>query len=315
MSSPLESAPAAPTGNGRDTREAATPEPTTTRAACPGEGLSLGPGSLTWRFFGDWRLYLFIGRSGLLQNMHPGVSAVLEENSVVFKSPWARIMGSIPDILGVIYDPPGQQTPRRVSGFHGGLSATDSQGRHWEALDPGVFFWTHATFVELIVAINEHFGTPLNHSERDDLVAESVLWWQSYELSKDEAPRDWESFHAYWTQTLTGVLERTPTAEFTLRTPRAKVSAPPGVPRRLWRIVRYPAMAAYLRLSIALLPSEARRVLGVAPSAADRRLLKGLGWVVRHAWSLLPEAWRYHPRARAGITRAHAEHQGHGGTM
>jgi uncharacterized protein (DUF2236 family) len=308
MSCSLEGAPAASTGNGRDTREAATPEPTTTRAACPGEGLSPGPGSLTWRFFGDWRLYLFIGRSGLLQNMHPGVSAVLEEHSVVFKNPWARIMGSIPDILGVIYDPPRQQTPRRVSGFHSGLSATDSQGRHWEADDPGVFFWTHATFVELIVSINEHFGTPLTHSQLDQLIDESVLWWHSYGLNKAQAPRDWASFHAYWTSTLNNVLERTPTAEFTLRTPRAKVPAPPGVPRPLWRIIRHPAMAAYLRLSIALLPPEARRVLGVESTVAEQRLLKGLGWIVRHAWLLLPEAWRYHPRA-------HAEHQGHGATI
>jgi hypothetical protein len=96
-------------------------EPVTTGGAGLGDGRSLGPGSLTWRYFGDWRLYLFIGRTGLLQNMHPGVSAVLEEHSVVFKNPWARIMGSIPDILGVIYDLPvlGAQQRLVVAGAVG----------------------------------------------------------------------------------------------------------------------------------------------------------------------------------------------------
>jgi uncharacterized protein (DUF2236 family) len=300
----LESAPAVLAGWSRDVSDTAAPrEPTKSEAVGPGDVRPLGPGSLTWRYFGDWRLYLFIGRTGTIQNMHPGVSAVLEEHSVVFKNPWARIMGSIPKILGVVYDAPEQQTPRRVAGFHAGLHATDSHGRYWEASDPEVFSWTHATFVELIVAINKFFGTPLTHSELDQLVAESVPWWQSYEKPGGPVLHDWASFHAYWTRTLTEVLEHTPTAEFTLQTPRAKVPAPPGVPRLLWLMIRYPAMSAYLRLSIALMPPDVRHVLGVKSSATEQRLLRVFGWIVRHIWSRLPVRWRYHPRARAGIIR------------
>ncbi|HEX5853212.1 MAG TPA: oxygenase MpaB family protein [Solirubrobacteraceae bacterium] len=271
--------------------------------AGPGKGRSVGPGSLIWTYLGDWRLFLFIGRTGAIQNMHPGVSAVLEAKSVVFKNPWARVMGSIPTILGTVYDAPEQQTPKRVSGFHDGLSAIDSQARHWHTLDPEVFYWTHATFVELIVAINEFFGTPQTATEKDQLIAESVLWWQPYGLSERPVLRDWASFHAYWIRNLNEVLERTPTAEFTLRSPRAKVPAPPHVPRLLWLIIRYPVMVAYLRLSIALMPPEVRRVLGVRSSTAEQHLLRTFGWVVRHGWPPLPERWRYHPRARAGISR------------
>jgi uncharacterized protein (DUF2236 family) len=37
-----------------------------------------------------------------------------------------------------------------------------------------VFWWSHATFVESIIAGSEYFGTPLTPAEKDQLIAEGV---------------------------------------------------------------------------------------------------------------------------------------------
>jgi uncharacterized protein (DUF2236 family) len=128
-------------------------------------GLPIGPDSLTWRWLGDRRLLLFLARTGTLQNMHYAVGAALQDHSDFFADPWDRLLRSIPPILGVIYDPPEMATAIAVRDYHKDLKGTDPKGRRYHALNPEVYWWTHATFIEVIVAMNDHFGTPLTGEE------------------------------------------------------------------------------------------------------------------------------------------------------
>jgi uncharacterized protein (DUF2236 family) len=264
----------------------------------------LGPDSLTWKYFGDRRLLLFVGRSGTLQNMHPAVGAALQQHSNFFDNPWDRIFRSIPYILGTVYDPQPEPTAQQVRDFHKDLKGIDSRGERYHALNPDVYWWTHVTFVELVIAINEHFGTPLTEAQKDQVVAEGVTWWERYGLSSRPVITTYAEFEAYWNRMLDQELEANATTDYALRIGTAEIPPPPRVPAPAWAILRRPVMAANVWLATALMPERGREILGMSWSTRDQRLFETFATIVRVGWPLLPAKLRYYDRAYVNMKRA-----------
>jgi uncharacterized protein (DUF2236 family) len=266
----------------------------------------VGPGSLTWRHFGDRRLLLFLGRTGMLQNMHPAVGAALQQHSNFFQDPWDRLFRSIPPILGVIYDPPGSPTATMVRDFHKDIKGLDTRGRRYHALSPEVFWWTHVTFVEGILAVNDFFGTPLTRAESDQLFAESVTWWRRYGLSDRPVFSSYAEFGEYWQRMLGEELERNTTTDHAIGLVGTPVPPPPAIPRAIWPLIRGPFMRFNLWLGTGLLPPRARDILGLPWTARDQRRLRIFAAVVRRTWPLLPRRVRYERRAYLNMKRVSA---------
>lgn len=267
----------------------------------------LGPDSLTWKYLGDRRLLFFTHRTGTLQNMHPAVAAVLLEHSDFFEDPYDRFARSIPRILGVVYDGPDARTGHRVRDFHKGLKATDHAGRRWHALDPKVYYWTHVTFVEMIVAMTDAFGRPLTLAEKDRLIAESVEWWAAYGMTeKAVVAHDWRTFDAYWRYMLEEELERNAVTDFAFADGR-HYPAPAGLPPNLWKLLASPVDRSSRWFSTALMPERAREILGLEWRRADQAAFDAFRVSVRRAWPLVPPMQRYAPRAQAGIRRVQAQ--------
>lgn len=271
-------------------------------------GAPLGPGSLTWKYLGDRRLLLLVGRTGTLQNMQPAVGAALQDHSNFFDNPWDRIFRSIPMILGTVYDTDADDTAVQVRDFHKDLKGTDSRGHRYHALNPDVFWWTHATFIEVIIAMNEHFGTPLTLAEKNQLVAEGLTWWRRYGLSSRPEIADYASFEAYWNRMLDEELESNKTTDYAFGLGSEKIPPPPGVPGLAWALVRRPVMTANVWLANALMPERGREILGLTWSANDERAFRVVAAGVRTGWPLLPARLRYYERAYINIERSkHAE--------
>lgn len=269
----------------------------------PVVGAPLGPGSLTWRFFGDRRALLFLGRTGTLQNMHPAVGAALQQHSNFFDDPWDRLFRSIPPILGTVYDEDGTATARTVRDFHTDLKGHDSRGRRYHALHPDVYWWTHVTFVESIIATQEYFGTPFTPAEKDQLVAEGVTWWRRYGLSMRPAFGTYAEFEAYWNRMLDEELERNATTDYAMAMDTVHVPAPPFVPDLLWPVVQRPFMRFSRWMTNALMPERGRQILGLTWSERDERRLRRFAALVRAVWPLLPRRVTTHMRAREAMRR------------
>ena len=277
----------------------------TTLAAAPS-----GPDSLLWKYFGDSRLLLFLGRTGTLQNMHPAVGAALQDHSNFFDDPWDRLLRSLPAILGMIYDDDSEAQSGRVRDFHKNLKGTDSGGRRYHALNPDVFWWTHATFVETVITMNEHFGTPLTDSEKDQLIREGVTWWRTYGLSDRVAIDNYADFKQYWDETIANVLESNATTDFAMAIAFTRIPAPPGIPGVVWEAIRIPVMQANVWIGNSMLPPKCREILGQSWNPWDELLFRTFATGVRIVWPVLPERVRYMPRAYAGIKRVRAERAG-----
>lgn len=266
----------------------------------------LGPSSLAWRYFSDWRGILVSLWAGSMQNMYPGLGAGVQEHSRFFDERWERLFRSLYPIAGVVYDGlDAARTAREVRDYHLGVKGTDRHGRPYHALDPDTFFWAHATFVMVPVLVCQHFGRPLREAQKEQLYAESMQWYRLYGVSDRPAPADWRGFRAYFDRMCTEVLEDNPATRAVLDLRR--LDKPPALgwlPEGLWPVIRVPISRSMVWLTVGMYPPVVRARLGYRWSRRSAFALWLLGRTVALGWQLVPFERRYHPRARAAWRRA-----------
>ncbi|ASR36475.1 hypothetical protein BAY61_17320 [Prauserella marina] len=266
----------------------------------------LGPDSLTWRYFGDWRGLLIALWAGSMQNMHPGLGAGVEQHSRFFAERWQRLFRSLYPIGGVVYDGPrAEATAREVRGYHDTIKGTDRHGRRYHALDPGTFYWAHATFFVSTLLIAENFMGGLTEAQKRTLFDEHVTWYRMYGMSMRSVPGSWEEFGAYWDHMCADVLEDNKATRDVLDIGAiAKPATLRLLPGPLWRLARIPMAKGFVWLTVGMYDPVVRQRLGYSWSARDERLHRLFGRAVNAAFRLVPFERRYHPRARAGWRRA-----------
>ncbi len=234
-------------------------------------GLPLGPESLTWQLFADHRMALLGPRAAVLQNMLPALGQGVEDHSVWFAETLARLARSIPPIFGTVYGPDPEATGHQVRDFHTSIKGTMPDGRPYSALNPETYYWAHATFVEHLVVATDTFIRPLGRAEKDQIIAESVTWFERYGVSARGIPTTWAAFEAYWDDALEHRLVRHRTAAYGVGYATKGWPRPARVPRPLWWLVRRPVNAissfAHHRWPAAAGPRDPRPALGRRPRA------------------------------------------------
>ncbi|GDY31646.1 oxygenase MpaB family protein [Gandjariella thermophila] len=269
----------------------------------------LGPDSLTWKYFGDWRGLLAALWAGSMQNMHPELGVAVEQHSRFFEERWQRLFRSMYPIGGVVYDGPrAVRTAHEVRGYHNTISGVDRHGRPYHALNPDTFYWAHATFFMSVILTVEYFGGGLSELDKRRLFDEHVRWYRLYGVSMRPVPPDWESFQAYWEHMCREVLEDNGATRDVLDV--HALARPPALswlPAALWRLLRIPLGRGYLWITVGMYHPAVRERLGYRWTRTDELLLRWFGRLVHHGWKLVPRSRRYHPRARAGWRRAAGE--------
>lgn len=296
------------------TQHTSAAEPLTSDAlgtGCPAAGYGtspspLGPNSLTWKYFGDWRGLLQGPWAGSMQNMHPQLGAAVEEHSTFFRERWPRLLRSLYPIGGVVFD--GDRAPTtgaEVRDYHVTIKGVDAQGRRYHALNPDVFYWAHATFFVGTLIVAERFCGGITDAERRQLFDEHVQWYRMYGMSMRPVPATWEDFQAYWDRMCREVLEDNYATRAVLDlTDLPKPPFAPWIPDWLWRLQRRALAPFFVWLTVGLYEPPVRTLLGYEWSARDEWLHRRFGGLVRVVFALVPRRRRMHPRARTGWDRA-----------
>ncbi|MGA6167577.1 oxygenase MpaB family protein [Amycolatopsis magusensis] len=266
----------------------------------------LGPDSLTWKYFGDWRGLLIALWAGSMQNMHPELGAGVEEHSRFFEERWQRLFRSLYPIGGVIYDGPrAHETAKQVRGYHDTIKGIDSKGRPYHALNPGTFYWAHATFFVSALLIAENFMGGLTAAQQREMFDEHVRWYRMYGMSMRPVPETWEEFQEYWHRMCTEVLEDNKATRDVLDIREiAKPAALGWLPSPVWNLVRGLVARNFVWLTVGMYDPPIREKLGYTWTTRDARLHRLTGKLINAAFKLVPFERRYHPRARAGWRRA-----------
>lgn len=266
----------------------------------------LGPDSLTWRIFGDWRGLLQGPWAGSMQNMHPQLGAAVEEHSIFFRERIPRLLRSLYPIGGVVFDGDhAPQTGAQVRDYHIGIKGVDSQGRRYSALNPDVFYWAHSTFFMGTILTAERFGGGLTEDQKRQLFDEHILWYRQYGMSMRPVPRTWEEFQEYWDHMCRNVLENNYAAREVLDlSTMPKHPSLEWIPDFLWKLNLKILGPFAVWVTVGLYDPPVRELMGYTWSDRDELLHRLFGKAVHHAFKMLPERRRRHPRARAGWDRA-----------
>lgn len=274
-------------------------------SASADEPVPLGPDSLTWKYFGDWRGLLLALWAGSMQNMHPELGAGVEQHSEFFNERWQRLFRSLYPIGGVIYDgPQAHQTALQVRGYHNTIKGTDNWGRRYHALNPDTYYWAHATFFMSTILIADHFMGGLSEADKRTLFDEHVQWYRMYDMSMRPVPNSWEEFQRYWEHMCAEVLEDNKATRDVLDiTKLDKPNALPWLPDAVWKLVRGTVARQFVWLTVGMYHPAVRARLGYRWTKWDRRRHRLVGRLVNAAFTLVPFERRYHPRARAGWRR------------
>jgi uncharacterized protein (DUF2236 family) len=268
--------------------------------------IPLGPDSLTWRYFGDWRGLLQGPWAGSMQNMHPQLGAAVEEHSTFFRERWPRLLRSLYPIGGVVFDADrAPLTGAEVRDYHVDIKGVDARGRRYHALNPDVFYWAHSTFFMGTLIVAERLCGGLTDAEKRQLFDEHVEWYRMYGMSMRPVPATWEEFQTYWNHMCNDVLENNYAARAVLDL--TELPKPPWaewMPDRVWRGQRKMLAPFFVWFTVGLYDPAVRQLMGYTWSGRDEWLHRRLGQLVHVAFSLLPKRSRMHPRARAGWDRA-----------
>jgi len=272
---------------------------TTSPATAP-----LGPGSLLWRYAGDWRSMLPGISAGLLQLMDPALGAGVTEHSAFFSEPFERVYRSVPQIWATIFEPEDGGRGRAIRDIHRSIKGHDDHGRRYHALDPDTFWWAHATFTwDIFRSIDVFHPGRLSRSHREQLYAETVTWYSRYEMSMRPVPPTYDDFVTEFRRITRDVLELTPAAARAVELARTgSVSLPSGSLPFIGALAGPLLTPGARNLAFGCLPRAVRERFAIPWSAADQVAFNAFAAAVRNGFRIVPypvNAWTFQVAQRA----------------
>jgi len=263
-----------------------------------------GPDSEAWALSRESMLLLGAGpRALLLQIAHPAVAAGVDEHSDFRSDPWSRLAATLTSYLRIVYGstPIARAEIRRLNALH-----TSVVGAGYNARDPELSLWVHATLVDSTLVANERWIAPLTAERRERAYQETRPVGRAFGVPDGLLPPDLAAFEAYVASMLApdgpvhpGALA-CDLATVVLHPPLA-----PLLPVAAPLLARIPPEAYSWTLwpSIGLLPPAVREAYGLPWGPGQRAVAAWLvaGW---RAWRpLLPASWRQMPQALAADAR------------
>lgn len=267
------------------------------RAVDPTQSL-FGPRSLSWRVHRETSLLLGGGRALLLQIAHPLVAAGVADHSGFERAPLQRLwrtldltltmtFGSAADALRAV-----RQIERVHASVHGVLAADVGpfrRGTRYDANDPALLFWVHATLFDSGLDAYERFVARLSPAERQALYEESKISARLFGIPTHVIPATWDDFRGYMRAMLGGPTLAVGPAS---RAIAAALLSPP-LPFGLRQ------MAGATRIfTLGLLPAAIRRRYGYSWTKAHEQALRVLTVAIRTGLPVLPKIVRDFPHAR-----------------
>ncbi|MFD6456028.1 oxygenase MpaB family protein [Nocardia sp. NPDC060220] len=237
--------------------------------------------SLLRRYVGDRRFLLALPRAVGLQILHPAIATALDEHMAMRL--WYHKARTVSQTVHMAYHDRDQQ--HRMVNIHGHIGGTDDRGARFHALNPDLFHFQHATYVEtLVVAINT-FIAPMSDRDHERLYEECCEWYLRFGVSARAMPQDWAGFGDYFERVCAQQLRLTPAG----RTLAPEIVRPTSwVPRLL------PSAAVR-----ELLHPRTKEPLDVRSRPGDRAAFRSYATGLRMAATVAPRRIRYVPSARA----------------
>ena len=172
-----------------------------------------GPESVTWKI--DREMVLFLGgpRSLLLQIAHPAVAAAVEEHSDFRVDPLGRLNRTLDAVFTIVFGDrkAAREAAARVVRRHGPVkgvidekSASPWSGKTYDARDPELLLWVHATLVDTALLVYELVVGKLERRERERYYEESRVVGELLGIPFTVLPKTLDDFEDYFRSMVDG---------------------------------------------------------------------------------------------------------------
>ncbi|MBU9766667.1 DUF2236 domain-containing protein [Mycobacterium sp. TNTM28] len=218
----------------------------------------LGPDTLLWRYLRDRRYLFVLPRAVCLQLLHPTIAAGITEHALLRERIWLHKKRTVTQAVNIAYTDTDMRPHIRFAHEH--VKGRDRAGNNYHALNPDVFHFQHATYVESLVMMVNTFIRKLSDDEHEQLYQECCAWYRRYGISTRPMPSSWAEFGTYFEDQCRTQLSAGPHFEPF----REQMFAPTD----WWpRVVPHRAIRAMQH-------ERAAELTGVTASARDRRSLR-----------------------------------------
>ncbi|HEU5029899.1 MAG TPA: oxygenase MpaB family protein [Spirillospora sp.] len=272
-----------------------------------------GPGSLIWRYAGDWRS-AFSGRAILLlQVAHPVVGAGVAEHSEFLEDRWGRLLRTVEstmNFLGYRGEERGRREAARLREIHKDIKGVDAQGRRYHALNPEAYLWVHATLLHGMIQTQRLFGTPITPDRERVLHGEWARLALALGITERHIPGSPAAFRDYFDTMVNERLEDNATVRLLIELDRKPLPPPPRwpLPDLAWSGVAGPPTVMLGRMGVGCLPPVLRERFGLRWTPADERRFRLFAQAMRAGDRVLVDRLRYSPIAARAMRRARRGH-------
>ena len=251
----------------------------------------IAPGSLLWKYAGDFRSLTPGASAGLMQLMYPPLGTAVAEHSEFFSDPFGRIYRSVPQIWASIFEPDAEARARGIRDLHAGIKGME-RGRRYHALDPETFWWAHATFTwEIFRSVELFHPETLTAGQEEELYAETVEWYARYGMSMKPVPGDYAAFRAKFHRVCAEELAPNPAADRALDIALhgRGVSVLPNAPALIGRAASMLAEPGARSDALGCLPEIVRERFGIPWSPLDQIVFSARRQAVLRSWEVVPD--------------------------
>jgi uncharacterized protein (DUF2236 family) len=265
-----------------------------------------GPGSEVWKIGRERALLLGGGAALLLQISHPLVAAGVSAHSTFPQGAFDRLRSTLDATLRITFGDRDQAeraaagvraTHARVRGTLQRAAGPFPAGTAYDAEDPDLALWVHATLVVTGLDTYHRFVRPLGPEARARYYEEARAFGALFGVDDRVMPRTYPGFVRYFRDMVEGpVLVVGPDAlrlsREILRPPLPLPMAPAGPINRL--------------ITVALLPPRIREAFGLRWTARETSAFRALASGSRWMLPLVPPSLRYWPHSTAARRRVAA---------
>jgi len=247
-----------------------------------------GPGSISWRVNREAALLLGGGRALLMQVAHPLVAAGVADHSDFQHDPLARLNRTLDLSLALTFGSPEEvrAAVRQINRTHERVT-----GAGYQALDPDLLLWVHATLIDSALLTYRTFVRPLTGEEAEAYYQEAKPIGALLGIPAKHFPRRLADFDAYLLRMLAGPVQPDATGR------RLAVLRPPirRVPGALFAPVE--------AITAGLLPEGLRRAYGLRWGRPSQALFQAARAALPRLLAATPESLRVVPPARVAERR------------
>jgi uncharacterized protein (DUF2236 family) len=226
-------------------------------------------------------LFLGGGRALLLQVAHPDVARGVADHSDFANDPFSRLRRTIAVVDTIVYgtDDEAAQASAALRAVHERV-----RGDGYEANDPALLLWVHATLVDTGIRVYNGFVRPLSTRDREQIYDDAIEVAEVIGVPRAEQPATYADFRDYM-RTMVGSLQVTDTAREVAH----------GVLHPKLPLVAGPAFELVRQVTVGLLPRPLREQYGFRWDAPRKAALNATALASRTVHPVLPRLLRHGP--------------------